>query len=172
MRGRATKQIQYTLVTEDNVLEKIPEIVAFVEKHFPETGLGGYLPWSREKCVKSFMNLFFSGSGYFFYAYADSKTFRDKLLRDKIVGVLILGEESPWFSDSSYFVNVGYYVVPKYRKRGVAQKLLDLGKSWTKALGKPLIVDYRNTDQEFLKKIGTFGKINGFKNLGVSQIYG
>jgi hypothetical protein len=167
-RGRATKQIKHDLVKD---IAEIPEIVAFITKHFEETGLQKVLPYSEEKVMKSIASLAISGGGYLFYSYADSKNFQDKPLRDKIVGVLILGEESPWFSDQSYFVNVGYYVIPKYRKLGVSQSLLDLAKAWSKSLRKPLILDYRNMDEEFLSKITKYGKINGFKALGVSQVY-
>lgn len=89
---------------------------------------------------------------------------------DIIVGTIVLGKTTIWWSDSSFLTDLAFYVNPEYRKEGIQKKLLSTVKDFADQLKMPILIDVFNASEENMK-ITRFLGMNGFKNVGFKALY-
>ena len=90
---------------------------------------------------------------------------------DIIVGAIVLGYTTLWWSTQGFFTNLAYYVTPEYRKGyGIQGKLLELTKDFADGTGIPVLLDiFDNTDRH--EKVVRYLSFKGYKNIGFKALY-
>ena len=87
---------------------------------------------------------------------------------DKIIGCLILGKSTVWWSPTQFFTNLAFYVDPEYRKgRHIQDKLIEASKNLSDATGVPLLLQLIDVTDKKLKAL-KYLNFKGFKTIGVN----
>ena len=90
---------------------------------------------------------------------------------DKIVGCMILGKSTVWWSPTEFFTNLAFYVDPEYRKGfRIQDKLVEAGKNLADATGVPLLLSLVDATDKKLKTL-KYLNFKGFKTIGVKVVY-
>lgn len=90
---------------------------------------------------------------------------------DKIVGCLILGKSTLWWSPTEFFTNLALYVAPEYRKNyRIQDKLIEFGKNVADATKTPLLLQLIDATDKKLKAL-KYLNYKGFKTIGVNGAY-
>lgn len=90
---------------------------------------------------------------------------------DKIVGCLILGKSTVWWSPTEFFTNLAFYVDPDYRKGyRIQDKLVDAAKTLADATKTPVLLSLVDATDKKLKAL-KYLNFKGFKTIGVKGIY-
>ena len=76
----------------------------------------------------------------------------------KLIGTIGLNKTSPWYSDAEYLTDGWFYVLPQYRKKGVAGILIEAAKDYAKEKSLPLIVGVFSKE-DALGKAGIMNKL-------------
>ena len=82
----------------------------------------------------------------------------------KIVGSIGLQVSAPWYAEINYISDLWLYVIPEYRKHGVAGSLIEIAEAESSEKGLPLMLGLFN-DVDVDKKM-EFLKGKGFRMVG------
>jgi N-acetylglutamate synthase-like GNAT family acetyltransferase len=90
---------------------------------------------------------------------------------DKIVGCMILGKSTLWWSPTEFFTNLAFYVDPDYRKNyRIQDKLIEAAKNLADATKTPLLLQLIDATDKKLKALKYLNH-KGFKTIGVDGVY-
>ena len=90
---------------------------------------------------------------------------------DKIVGCMILGKSTVWWSPTEFFTNLAFYVDTEYRKGfRIQDKLVEAAKNLADATKTPLLLSLVDATDKKLKAL-KYLNFKGFKTIGVKGVY-
>lgn len=93
------------------------------------------------------------------------------LKNDTIVGAIALRKTQIWWSTEEVFINLFFFVTPKYRKKfEIQNELLKRIKIFSDLAGLPILMPVFNKTNN-LSKIAKYLNFKGFKPLVISGIY-
>jgi len=69
----------------------------------------------------------------------------------KVIGSIGLNRTSPWYSDADYLTDGWLYVLPEYRKTGMAGMLLKAAKDYAENNNLPLIIGVFSKEEPITK---------------------
>ena len=88
-----------------------------------------------------------------------------------IVGAMVLGYTTLWWSNKGFFTNVAFYVTPEYRKGyNIQGKMLEVVKDFSNSTKIPLLIDIFDNSGKSEKQV-RYLAMKGFKNLGFKALY-
>jgi hypothetical protein len=91
---------------------------------------------------------------------------------DIIVGAIVLGYITLWWSESGFFNNAAFYVAPAWRRRyNIQMKLLEVSKDFADSTNTPLLIDIFDLKEGRSAKLARFLSFKGFKNIGFKTLY-
>lgn len=92
---------------------------------------------------------------------------------DIIVGTIVLGHTTLWWSNQSFFTNLVFFVTPEYRKGyRIQERLLDITKDFANGVNAPLLLDIFNMDStNDQNRMSRYLGFKGFKNIGFKTLY-
>jgi len=91
---------------------------------------------------------------------------------DIIVGAIVLGYITHWWSDSGFFNNAAFYVAPAYRRKyNIQMKLLEVSKDFADSTNTPLLIDIFDLKENRSARLARFFGFKGFKNIGFKTLY-
>jgi len=81
----------------------------------------------------------------------------------KIIGSIGIYKTTPWYSDTEYYTDGWFYVLPEHRLSKVGSSLLGMARIYAEEQEKPLVVNIFNMDD-------TENKIKALQKMGLKLI--
>jgi len=139
----------------------IPSLTSFLTNITKENNLGLILEHDVDSIAETLRQLIKQNQGVMLLAEKNGL----------LVGCIIYGIVTLWWSKKQFFNNLAFYVAPKYRKGlNIQGKLLELSKAFSDESQIPILISlFDATD----KKLRTMKYLNykGFKSIGVKGLY-
>lgn len=140
--------------------EDVPGLVLFLQNIKKENPLVDKFTYDLGKMADTLRRILNNDQGVILIAEKN----------DIIVGTIVLGKTTIWWSNTSFLTDLAFYVNPEYRSQGIQKKLLSTVKEFADQLKMPILVDVFNASEENMK-ITRFLGMNGFKNVGFKALY-
>ena len=151
------KGIVYRPCTKEDIIG----LTFFCFKITKEKELTGVLEPNFEVAAKNLGALLEENQGVTLIALKD----------DIIVGCLVLGKTNLWWTDSTFFTDLIFFVDPEFRKNyGIQETLIEKAKTFADLAKTPIILsifDLSNRKEAIMKYLNK----RGFKTVSISGLY-
>lgn len=142
-------------------IKDIPSLAYFLTNVTKENQLIGLLDHDMATGAGVLKDLFEQNQGVTIIAEKD----------DKIVGCLILGKSTVWWSPTVFFTNLAFYVDPEYRKGlHIQDKLIEASINLSDATKVPVLLQLIDATDKKLRAL-KYLNLKGFKTIGVNGVY-